>query len=142
MLRSVLSLSVALALTACSPQNSSTEQQSQSAATEEAQQQLSSGVIKENMDLSVDPGDDFFRYVNGNWFDNFEIPADKSSYGAFVILRDEAQDHVMISLSPQPKATLKPEAMSKKWVTFTVLIWTWKRVMSWVPRPLSQSLQK
>ena len=46
MLRSVLSLSVALALTACSPQNSSTEQQSQSAATEEAQQQLSSGVIK------------------------------------------------------------------------------------------------
>ena len=72
MLRSVLSLSVALALTACSPQNSSTEQQSQSAATEEAQQQLSSGVIKENMDLTVDPGDDFFRYVNGNWFDNFE----------------------------------------------------------------------
>ena len=59
MLRSVLSLSVALALTACSPQNSSTEQQTQSAATEEAQQQLSSGVIKENMDLSVDPGDDF-----------------------------------------------------------------------------------
>ncbi len=67
MLRSVLSLSVALALTACSPQNSSTEQQTQSAATEEAQQQLSSGVIKENMDLSVDPGDDFFRYVNGKW---------------------------------------------------------------------------
>ena len=114
MLRSVLSLSVALALTACSPQNSSTEQQTQSAATEEAQQQLSSGVIKENMDLSVDPGDDFFRYVNGNWFDNFEIPADKSSYGSFVILRDEAQDHVMDIIKSSAEGDFKAGSDEQK----------------------------
>ena len=52
MLRSVLSLSVALALTACSPQHSPTEQQTESAATQDAQQPLSSGVNKENMDLN------------------------------------------------------------------------------------------
>ncbi|MEC7283748.1 MAG: M13 family metallopeptidase N-terminal domain-containing protein, partial [Pseudomonadota bacterium] len=114
MLRSVLSLSVALALTACSPQNSSTEQQTQSAATEEAQQQLSSGVIKENMDLSVDPGDDFFRYVNGKWFDNFEIPADKSSYGSFVILRDEAQDHVMDIIKSSAEGDFKAGSDEQK----------------------------
>ena len=95
MLRSVLSLSVALALTACSPQTPPPEQQTEAPKEAAQQQTLSSGIIKENMDLSVDPGDDFFRYVNGKWFDNFEIPADKSSYGSFVILRDEAQDHVM-----------------------------------------------
>ena len=93
MLRNVLSLSVALALTACSPQNTPTNVQTPAAATQ--QEELKSGVIKENMDLSVAPGDDFFRYVNGTWVDNLEIPADKSSYGAFTILRDESQDHVM-----------------------------------------------
>src|SRR5690242_4896484 len=31
----------------------------------------------------VKPGDDFFSYANGNWFDHFEIPADRSSFGVF-----------------------------------------------------------
>lgn len=41
------------------------------------------------MDLFVDLGDDFFCYVNGKWFDNFEILVDKLSYGFFVIFCDE-----------------------------------------------------
>ena len=41
-----------------------------------------SGVIHENMDLRVDPGEDFFSYVNGQWAANIEIPADRSDYGA------------------------------------------------------------
>ncbi|NDV92435.1 peptidase M13 [Alteromonas sp. 345S023] len=93
MLRTVVSLGVALALSACSPQNATTETPTPVAA--EQQQTLQSGVIKKNMDLSVDPGEDFFRYVNGKWIDNLKIPADKSSYGSFTILRDESQDHVM-----------------------------------------------
>ena len=40
------------------------------------------------MDTRVRPGDDFFRYVSGTWADTTEIPSDKSSYGAFLILRD------------------------------------------------------
>ncbi|MFQ3191370.1 MAG: putative endopeptidase, partial [Paraglaciecola sp.] len=40
---------------------------------------LTSGIIKQNMDLSVKPGDDFFTYVNGTWLANTEIPADKSN---------------------------------------------------------------
>ena len=93
MLKSVVSLSVALALTACSPQNTQPESQAPTAVTQ--QKELTSGVNKENMDLTADPGNDFFQYVNGTWVDNLEIPADKSSYGAFTILRDESQDHVM-----------------------------------------------
>jgi len=93
MLKSVISLSVALALSACSPQNTQPENQAPTAVTQ--QKELKSGVNKENMDLTVDPGNDFFQYVNGTWVDNLEIPADKSSYGAFTILRDESQDHVM-----------------------------------------------
>ena len=53
-----------------------------------------SGIDLENMDASVKPGDDFFHYVNGKWIAEAEIPADKSSYGGFVLLQDEAQEDV------------------------------------------------
>jgi len=42
-----------------------------------------SGFDVRNMDLSIKPGDDFYRYVNGNWMKNNPIPADKSRFGAF-----------------------------------------------------------
>ncbi len=58
------------------------------------ERQLESGLVLENMDKSVDPGDDFFMYMNGGWLDRTEIPADKASYGGFAILNDEAQEHV------------------------------------------------
>ncbi len=44
-----------------------------------------------NMDLDVLPGDDFFRYVNGTWMKNTEIPAEYSQYGAFTILYENNQ---------------------------------------------------
>ncbi len=47
------------------------------------------------MDLTIRPGDDFFKYVNGNWLKTTKIPADKSNYGGFSVLRDEAQEDVM-----------------------------------------------
>ena len=36
-----------------------------------------------NMDLSINPADDFFRYANNNWLKNNPIPEEYSSYGAF-----------------------------------------------------------
>ncbi|MBT6135758.1 MAG: M13 family metallopeptidase [Kordiimonadaceae bacterium] len=49
-----------------------------------------SGVKFNDMDLKIHPGDDFNSYVSGGWFARTEIPADKSRYGAFNILRDGA----------------------------------------------------
>ncbi|MGZ8295532.1 MAG: hypothetical protein ACXWU4_00015 [Allosphingosinicella sp.] len=46
------------------------------------------GIDLAGMDGSVKPGDDFFAYVNGNWAKTTSIPADRSSYGAFAVLRD------------------------------------------------------
>src|SRR5262245_6741784 len=43
------------------------------------------------MDTSVAPGDDFFRYANGGWLKNTEIPADRSSYGTFDVLAEQSQ---------------------------------------------------
>lgn len=53
-----------------------------------------SGIDLQYMDTSVKPGDDFFAYVNGAWLRDAEIPSDRSSYGGFSVLRDEAQENV------------------------------------------------
>ena len=49
------------------------------------------GIATENMDTTVDPGDNFFEYVNGTWLAETEIPADKSRYGAFNLLADQSE---------------------------------------------------
>ncbi|HJS79202.1 MAG TPA: hypothetical protein VJ748_01155, partial [Vitreimonas sp.] len=41
------------------------------------------GVDLAAMDTSVRPGDDFYNYANGAWQRTTEIPADRSSIGAF-----------------------------------------------------------
>lgn len=48
-------------------------------------------LAEEYMDQSVRPQDDLYRYVNGKWIENHEIPADRPSDGAFYALRDESE---------------------------------------------------
>jgi putative endopeptidase len=42
----------------------------------------------------VRPGDDFFAYANGSWYDTFSIPADKASFGPFNTLDDLSKERV------------------------------------------------
>ena len=76
-----------LLLSACG-QEATTE----APATEPAA--LNSGLDLETIDTSVSPADDFYRYANGKWLAETEIPADKSNYGVFHVLLDEAQENV------------------------------------------------
>ena len=46
------------------------------------------------MDRTVKPGDDFFRFGGGTWIKNNPIPADRASWGSFVILRANAETDV------------------------------------------------
>jgi predicted metalloendopeptidase len=57
---------------------------------------LGSGVILSNFDRSVRPQDDFYRFVNGQWLKNTPIPADKSNYGSFTMLADEAEKNLRV----------------------------------------------
>ncbi len=56
------------------------------------------GINPSFMDLSVKPSDDFFRFVNGKWVDNTEIPADRTRWGSFDELRKNTDDDVMAIL--------------------------------------------
>lgn len=40
------------------------------------------------------PGDDFVAYAGGNWYDHFEIPADRSSFGVFNQLDELSKNRV------------------------------------------------
>ena len=53
-----------------------------------------SGIDFTRIDDSVRPQDDFYRYVNGTWLKEFELPADKSRYGTFTKLREKARKDV------------------------------------------------
>ena len=50
-----------------------------------------SGIDPDGFDKSVRAQDDLFLHVNGRWLQRTEIPADKSNYGSFNKLIDEAQ---------------------------------------------------
>ncbi|MBY5991989.1 M13 family metallopeptidase [Ferrimonas balearica] len=52
------------------------------------------GVDLSARDLSVRPGDDFFAYASGSWYDTFEMPADKTRYGAFDSLAERSEKQV------------------------------------------------
>ena len=46
------------------------------------------------MDLDIRPQDDLFGHVNGTWLTESEIPSDRSSWGPFVQLADQAEEDV------------------------------------------------
>ncbi len=43
---------------------------------------------------AVKPGDDFFMYASGTWYDNYVMPADKTRYGAFTGLAERSEKQV------------------------------------------------
>ncbi|RYB94107.1 peptidase M13 [Nocardioides oleivorans] len=64
---------------------------------------------REGMNLDIRPQDDLFGHVNGRWLEDTEIPSDKSSWGAFVALADDAEQQVrdiITELADRPADTL------------------------------------
>ena len=53
------------------------------AETPEPKKEVVPAIELSNMDTTVNPADDFFRYCNNNWLKNNPIPEEYSTYGAF-----------------------------------------------------------
>lgn len=67
------------------------------AQTKTAQQQKP-GINLTYMDKKVRANDDFFRYVNGKWVDETQIPADKTRWGSFDELRENTNNDALAIL--------------------------------------------
>ena len=72
------------------------------------------GIDVAGMDLSVRPQDDFFRYVNGKWADETQIPGDLSSYGTFAILRERSQEAIRTIIESEARSQAAPGSNSQK----------------------------
>ncbi|HET9680374.1 MAG TPA: hypothetical protein VFP95_07430, partial [Gammaproteobacteria bacterium] len=98
-------------LAACSPADETTAsaklEQTEVEKTTATADTLVSGINKSHFDTTVQPQDDFYRYVNGTWLENTEIPADKSNYGTFTKLADEAERQIR-GIIEQAASTKQP----------------------------------
>ena len=52
------------------------------------------GFDEPGMDRSVKPGDDFFAYANGTWYQNTTIPADKPAAGSYILQEDVTNQRI------------------------------------------------
>ena len=66
------------------------------------------GLDMSAMDRSVAPGDDFYGHANGTWLRTFEIPADRSGYGAFNIAADRADRQLTALVEGAAAGTAPP----------------------------------
>ena len=57
------------------------------------------------MDTSVRPQDDFYTFTNGGWMKTAQIPADKSSWGSFNMLREKTDEDCLVLLAQLLKET-------------------------------------
>jgi putative endopeptidase len=94
-----LSLGVLMALLAATPACYSSPVQEKSVSTQPADPAHQAAIGAFGLDLSagnsaVKPGDDFFAYASGNWYDHFEIPPDRTSFGAFNQLDELSKQRV------------------------------------------------
>lgn len=83
-------LALTVALGACTSDNRISATPSKAEANPKQGQQLVSGLDLAGMDPSVRPQDDLFVHANGVWLAETSIPADKSAWGSFDILRERA----------------------------------------------------
>ncbi len=87
----------------------------QSAAAADSKPQLGDwGVDVQGMDLSVKPGDDFYKFVNGQWDAKTEIPADRSSWGGFAVLRDLSDQRTRAIIEESAKQNAPAGTVAQK----------------------------
>jgi putative endopeptidase len=72
------------------------------------------GIDLAAMDKTVLPGDDFYSYVNGTWNKTTEIPADRSSWGGFNILRDLSDQRTRAVIEGSARTQNAPGSSGEK----------------------------
>lgn len=65
-----------------------------------------SGVDTAQFDTAIRAQDDFYRHINGTWLSDHPVPADKSNYGAFSKLADDAEAQLKAIIE---EASSKPD---------------------------------
>ncbi len=105
-----------LVVIACNPKMTTTVNEEVKVIETEVEEvvesmQTNSGINLDYMDTSADPAQDFWRFVNGKWLDQTEIPEDRTRWGSFDELRKKSSEAVLevlneaIASNAYPKGT-------------------------------------
>lgn len=62
-----------------------------------------------SMNLSIKPGNDFYEYAEGTWIKSHPVPANKSRYGEFEIVKDRTYDRIKKIVEGIANNTSAPE---------------------------------
>jgi predicted metalloendopeptidase len=81
------------------------------------------GIELDARDMSVAPGEDFYRHVSGTWLNATQIPSDRTRWGSFDILSDKAErdsqailNEVIATGGPEGSNAAKIKAMYEAFV--------------------------
>jgi len=72
------------------------------------------GIDLGGRDLSVRPGEDFYRYADGHWLATTTLPPDRTSWGTFAQLREESDEHVRGILEAAAAGHAAPGSVERK----------------------------
>ena len=71
--------------------------------------------------MAMLPGDDFFTYANSDWLAKTEIPADRSSWGAFASIAEDTNQRIVKmfdTINADPKASAEAKKVATFYQTF------------------------
>jgi len=84
-----------LAIAGCGKKQTRTDSAVEDIAVDPNAPQIGAfGLAVKDIDAAVDPGDDFYAYVNGDWLKSFKIPEEYSSYGSFTLLAERSEQRL------------------------------------------------
>lgn len=72
---------------------------------------MTSGLDPSSFSCVTKPADDLFRFVNGPWIDTYRIPDDRSRYGSFDKLAEDAESQIRDIVEDEGCPTLKSRAL-------------------------------
>jgi endothelin-converting enzyme/putative endopeptidase len=72
------------------------------------------GIALSHIDRTVNPGDDFYRFANGKWLKQTEIPGDRGSIGVFSALDDTSTKRTAELIEEAAKSDAKNGSGARK----------------------------
>ena len=77
---------------------------------------LQSGLDPASFSSVTGPAKDLFRYVNGPWIDTYRLPDDRSRYGSFDKLAEDAENRIHDILEDEDCPAAKSRALYRSFL--------------------------
>jgi len=103
---------------------------------------LGSGLLLPGYDRGVRAQDDLFRFANGEWLRSTEIPADRSRYGAFDLLADQAELDLRAIIEESPARNGPPGSPDQQIGDFYTSFMDTERIEQLGAAPLAAPLAR